>query len=99
MLSEQLVPHGNLIKRLFPNSPASLGHKYPAVLAPLFFISGHICIRTGFGLLRIYLSLLLAGCLQTPMPTRGVARDRITPNFSLQVRGTPPNLPPIHCHP
>ena len=63
MLKEQLVPHGSLIKRLFPNSPASPCHKYPVVLAPFFFVSRRICITTGLGLLRIYLSLLFTACL------------------------------------
>ena len=64
MLKEQLVPHGSLIKRLFPNSPSSPCHKYPVVLAPFFFVSRRICIKMGLGLLRIYLSLMFTACLR-----------------------------------
>lgn len=72
------MPHGNLIKHLFPNSPASLCHKYSVVLAPSFFISRHVCIKTGLVLLRIYLSLLFTACLKILRAPCDVAHDGVT---------------------
>ena len=60
------------------------------VLAPSYFISRRICIKTGPHLLRIYLSLLFTTCLEIHGAAWDVAHDGVTLALSPKVRGARP---------
>ena len=60
------------------------------VLAPSYFISRRICIKTGLHLLRIYLSLLFTTCLEIHGAAWDVAHDGVTLALSPKVRGARP---------